>query len=82
MTMTMTMTMTMRGVGAAAMVAALGGCSVDVDTRAAGVPVGSVGVRPSTTLPASSNTSSSAIAKALKGSASPLSPSEATAVIR
>ena len=79
----MTMTMTMRGVGAAAaMVAALGGCLVDVDTRAAGVPVGSVGVRPYTTLAASSETAVSAIAKASNTSSSTLSPSEATAVIR
>jgi hypothetical protein len=54
---------TMRSVGAAAamaaMAAVLGGCSVDVDTSAAGVPTGSVGVRPYTTLPASSETAAS-----------------------
>jgi hypothetical protein len=52
--------MTMRGGLAAVVVAAaaLGGCSVEVDTSTAatGVPSGFVGVRPYTTLPTSSET--------------------------
>lgn len=52
------MTMTTRsGCAAVAVVAAaLGGCAVEADTGAVGVPAGSVGLRPYATLPASSET--------------------------
>lgn len=52
------MTMTMRGTMAVATTIAwaLGGCSTEVDTGVTGVPTGYVGVRPYTTLPASSET--------------------------